>query len=390
MNIEQIRDDISDYHDKLFLNSAGSSLMSKSVVEQITTYLHDEVKYGGYLLAEKQSERIGEFYAQAAQLINSKAHNLAFTHDATDSYIKALSSIPFERNDVILTSDDDYASNHIQFISLQKRFGIKIRRIKTLDNGDLDILNFEELVERYRPKLVAITHVPTNSGLVQNVKAIGKICHEQGVLFLLDACQSIGQLNVNVQDLKCDFLTATGRKFLRGPRGTGFLFVSDRVLHDGYYPLFIDGFGATWQKTEQFEILPSAKRFETWEKSYALQIGLAEAIRYQNEIGIDNIQLYNLELMMRLRKNLSSVSGINLYDRGSNKCNILTFTKDNKSLESITTQLNSNHVIYSVSHKNWGIIDFDKKRVEWVIRISPHYFNTLAEMDKVSEIIDEI
>jgi selenocysteine lyase/cysteine desulfurase len=335
INIEEIRKDIPFYGNKIFLNSAGSSLMPKSVVQKINNYLHEEEKFGGYAIEEYQKNELADFYKQAAQLIGCKPHNIAFAHDATDAYIKALSSIKFKNNDVIITTDDDYASNQIQFISLQRRFGIHILRIKNLENGDLDIRNFQELVKKNKPKLVAVTHVPTNSGLIQNIEAIGEICHDQEIIFLVDACQSVGQLDINIQNIKCDFLTATGRKFLRGPRGTGFLFVSDRLLEAGYSPLLIDGGGAVWKGINKFEILESAKRFETWESPYALIIGLAEAIRYANNIELNNIQSYNKKLMTLFRDSLNSIPHVKLFDRGSKTCNILTFRKKGKSMDVI-------------------------------------------------------
>jgi len=385
MNVEAIRKDITDYGKKIFLNSAGASLMPKTVLGKITQYLKEEEKLGGYFVQDNQTQKLEKFYSEAAKLINAQPNNLAFTHDATDACIKALSCIAFEPDDVIVTTDDDYGSNHIQFMSLQKRFGIQIKRIKTLENGDLDLSNFAELVDKHNPRLVAVSHIPTNSGLIQNIKAVGEICKSKQILFLVDACQSIGQLQVDV-----DFLTATGRKFLRGPRGTGFLYISDRVLNLDYYPLFIDGKGAIWKTAGEFEIEPSAKRFETWERPCALQMGLIEALKYLDKIGIDKVEAYNFNLMKRFRQNLSSIPNVKLYDKGSKKCNILTFNKHHKSLEEITTALKSNHVFFSVSDKHWGVIDFEKKGVEWLIRLSPHYFNTIEEIDRVSEIIEGI
>jgi selenocysteine lyase/cysteine desulfurase len=390
MNIEQIRNDILSYGDKIFLNSAGSSLMTKAVVEKINHYLHEEERIGGYAVAELLQGEIAEFYEQVALHIGCKSHNIAFTHDATDAYTKALSSIQFEKDDVLITTDDDYASNQIQFISLQRRYGIKIVMIKNLPNGDLDIADFQDLVDKHRPKLVAITHVPTNSGLIQNVETIGDICQKDGVIFLVDACQSVGQLSLDVNKIKCDFLSATGRKFLRGPRGTGFLFVSDRLLEEGYAPLMIDGGGAIWTGANQFEMAPSAKRFQTWESPYALIVGLTEAIRYANSIGSDVIKVRNQQLITKLRENLSEINGVKLFDKGSKTCSILTFRKEGKSLERIQEILDSNKVYYSVSQKEWGLIDFGKKGIEWAIRLSPHYFNTLDEMDAVSEVIEGI
>ncbi len=387
MNIEKIRQDLPHYGNKIFLNSAGSSLSPHVVTQKIQAFLHQEELFGGYKLEDIQALQIAAFYKETAKLLNCKDRNIAFAHDATDAYIKALSAIPFKKGDVVITSSNDYASNQIQFISLQNRYGVVLKRINSLSNGDIDMIHFQELLQKETPVLVAITHIPTNSGLIQDVAAIGEICQQQGILYLVDACQSVGQIVVDVQKIKCDFLSATGRKFLRGPRGTGLLYVSDRVLQSKMAPLMIDGWGAKWTSLNEFEMKPSAKRFETWERSYALIIGLTEAIRYANEIGMDVIEDCNKELQSRLRSNLSKVKGVSVYDKGSQMGNLVTFRKADIALEDLKDHLDEQEVYYSVSTLEWGLIDFKEKGVEWVIRFSPHYFNTLEEMDKVAEIL---
>ena len=387
MNIQKIRQEIPYYGNKIFLNNAGSSLSPNVVTKKIQAFLHQEELFGGYKLEDIQAAQIAAFYKETANLLNCKEQNIAFAHDATDAYIKALSSIPFKTGDVVITSSNDYASNQIQFISLQKRFGIVVKRVAALSNGDIDRNHFQELLQEKTPVLVAITHIPTNSGLIQDVAAIGEICEQHGILYLVDACQSVGQIVVDVQKIKCDFLSATGRKFLRGPRGTGLLFVSDRVLQSNMAPLLIDGWGAKWTGLNQFEMKASAKRFETWERSYALIIGLTEAIRYANEIGMDIIEERNIELQRRLRDNLSTIKGVTVYDKGSRLGNLITFKKAGISLEDLKEHLDDHEVYYSVSTLEWGLIDFKEKGVEWVIRFSPHYFNTLEEMDRVASIV---
>lgn len=390
MNIEQIRIDTPHCQDKIFINSAGASLMPQKVVESINHYLSEEAQFGGYKVADSHPTTIANFYQEAAQLINTQPKNIAFAHDATDAYTKALSSINFQAGDVLITSEDDYSSNQIQFLSLKERFGIIIKRIKTLENGDLDLLHFQQLIEEKKPILVAITHVPTNSGLIQDVTSIGTICESADILFLVDACQSVGQMVVDVQKIKCDFLTTTGRKFLRGPRGTGFLYVSDKVLTRDYQPLFIDGKGANWITPNTFQAISGAQRFEHWERPYALMVGLTTAIRYANKLGMQNIQNRNQILIKRFRANLAVISDVQTFDKGSRTCNILTFRKKGKSEKRIAQVFDENKVYFNVSTKNWGVIDYAKKGVDWTIRLSPHYFNTLEEMDKVAEIIESI
>lgn len=390
MNITSIRDQTPGLSEKLFLNSAGSSLSPIFVNEKIVSYLEEEEKWGGYQVADKLADQNADFYVQTAELLNTKPHNIAFAHDATDAYIKALSSIDFKRDDVIITSDDDYASNQIQFISLKKRLGVRIVRGRNLESGDLDLANFEQLIDQHNPRLVAITHVPTNSGLVQNVEVIGKMCRNRNVFYLVDACQSVGQMPVDVGALGCDFLTATGRKFLRGPRGTGLLYVSDHILNQDMHPLFPDLGSANWFGTDEITLVESAKRFETWERPYAVVAGLTEAVRYANELGMDNIAERSTSLLESFREVLSTIKGVTLYDRGSKLCNILTFAKREKSLEEIQKVLGHHQVMYSISRLHNGPLDFKKKGVDWVVRLSPHYFNTPEELHKTAEIIDSL
>ncbi|MEM7183853.1 MAG: aminotransferase class V-fold PLP-dependent enzyme [Spirochaetota bacterium] len=387
MNLEQIRRDTIGCADKLFFNSAGSSLMPKVVLEKMTSYLYEEERLGGYKVSELQAGEIAGFYKETAQLLHTQPENIAFIYHATDAYAKALSAIPFSSGDVILTSDDDYISNHLAFLSLQDRLGIQILRAKNLSNGDIDLSHFETLVQRHKPRLVAITHIPTNSGLVQPVVEIGEICKRYGTWYLLDACQSVGQMVVDVQQIGCDFLSATGRKFLRGPRGTGFLYVSDRVLQEKLCPLFVDMRGADWITADTFQVQMDATRFETWENSYASLIGLKEAVRYANQIGMQTIESYNQQLLFQLRENLLKINSIRVLDRGSQLANLLTFNVPDQELAVVEEALVENTVFYSVSELSSARIDFAKKKVDWAIRLSPHYFNTLEEVEQVSEIV---
>ena len=387
MNINIIRQDTVGCSNMIFLNSAGSSLMPKIVVEKMTDYLHQEEQAGGYRVADLKAGEINEFYTELAKLINCQPHNIAFAYNATDAYSRALSAIPFAVGDYILTTNDDYVSNQIAFLSLQKRFGIRIIRAGNLPNGDIDLDNFEKLVRKHNPKLAAITHIPTNSGLVQQAEEIGKICKKYDTWYLLDACQSVGQLVVDVNKIGCDFLSATGRKFLRGPRGTGFLYISERVISEGLEPLFIDMRGADWTGVNEYKIQMNAKRFEMWEFSYASLIGLTEAVRYANNIGMEKIYEYNQQLTNKFRERLSNIQNLQLLDRGSCLCSIITFHKSGCELNQIESILKNNKVEYSVSLKNYALIDFISKGVDWAIRFSPHYFNTYEEIETVTDIL---
>ncbi len=387
MNIDIIRQDIKGLSDgKIFLNNAGSSLMPKIVVNSMIEYLQQEEQTGGYEVANKNAELLERFYDETARLINAKPSNIAFATSATDAYIKALSSIVFKEGDVIITTVDDYISNQITFISLQKKLKVKIIRTKNLADNELDLEDLEDLIKKYTPKLVAVTHIPTNSGLIQNVEGVGKICKKYDVLYLVDACQSVGQMAVDVEKIGCDFLTATGRKFMRGPRGTGFLFVSDKVLEQNYAPLLLDMRGAHWSEYDDYELFKTAKRFEHWEISYASLLGFMEAIKYANNIGIHAIEHYNKGLSEELRENLRN-SGFQIWDKGNHLSSIITFCGPDGDLENIQKVLKENNVFFSVTYKNSALIDFTNKNINGIVRLSPHYFNTVEEIEKVSEIL---
>ena len=387
MNTNKHRQDTIGCHNKIFFNNAGSSLMPSQALESMINYLQTENMAGGYDLAQAQSESINNFYKEVAILLNCRQDNIAFANSATDAYAKALSSIDFQKNDVIITTSDDYISNQIAFISLKKRFGIKLIRTKKMHNNELDFHDFEKKIKKYQPKLIAATHIPTNTGLVQNVEKIGHLCQKYKTLFLLDACQSVGQMQVDVQKIKCDFLTATGRKFLRGPRGTGFLFVSDRELRKNLEPLFIEQQGAIWTSKNEYKTIKSAKRFESWEKPIAAIIGFTTALHYLNAIGIKNIQKYNQQISLYFRQKLNKIPHLLMMDRGLQLSSIITVYPKDGSLEKMEHVLKINNICYSVATKDNAIIDFESKKVDWVIRFSPHYYNTIEEIDTVIDIL---
>jgi len=387
MNIDIIRQDIRGLSDdKIFLNNAGSSLMPIQVVDSMIDYLQQEEQSGGYEVANGNAELLESFYDETAKLIHCKPSNIAFATSATDAYTKALSSIVFKEGDVIITTIDDYISNQITFISLQKKLKVKIIRTKKLANHELDLEDFENLVKTHHPKLVAVTHIPTNSGLIQDVESVGKICKRYDVLYLVDACQSVGQMVVDVEKIGCDFLTATGRKFMRGPRGTGFLYVSDKVLEQNYAPLLLDMRGANWTEYDDYELFKTAKRFEHWEISYASLLGFTEALKYADTIGLHTIEHYNKGLSERLRGNLKN-NGFQIWDQGNNLSSIITFCGPDEDLENIQKVLKENNVFFSVTYKNSALIDFTDKNINGIVRLSPHYFNTVEEIEKVSEIL---
>ncbi|MEK7257062.1 MAG: aminotransferase class V-fold PLP-dependent enzyme, partial [Bacteroidota bacterium] len=249
-----------------------------------------------------------------------------------------------------------------------------------LPEGGVDAQSMQELMDVHQPKLVAVTHVPTNSGLVQDVHSIGKLCRERGIWYLVDACQSAGQMPLDVQAIGCDFLSATMRKWLRGPRGAGFLFASDRVLEIGLEPFCPDMAGANWVGANRYQILENARRFEYWEKPYALLLGSKVAVEYVLELGLEGIEKRVTALADLARQQLSALPGVRILDRGERQCGIVTVAVENCDGAELKQALLAANVNVSISMREFAVIDFDEKGVKWALRMSPHYFNTPDEI----------
>lgn len=390
MNITLLRSETPGCETKIHFNNAGASLMPQPVLEAITGHIHLEAITGGYEAADKKAKDIEGFYEGTANLLNCRASNIAFTSSATNSFARALSCIPFAVGDSILLANEDYISNQIAFLSLQKRFKLKILRAASLPTGGVDIADMKKLMDAHHPKLVSLTHVPSNSGMIQPVEEVGQLCKECDLYYLVDGCQSVGQIPVDIQKIHCDFLSGTLRKFLRGPRGAGFLYVSDKIIHQKLEPLFIDMRGADWISADEYTPRMDARRFEDWELPYSLVLGSKAAIDYANTIGLEEIQIRNKQLCEMVRQGVSENPNLRLLDIGANQSSIITLALANQKASDVLQSLRSKNINTSVAHRSFALIDFDVKRVDWALRISPHYYNTETEVETLLSAIKKI
>jgi selenocysteine lyase/cysteine desulfurase len=390
VNIEQIRSETPGCEERIHLNNAGSALMPKPVVRAIQDHITLESRIGGYEAAAARHDAIQAAYQSVAELVGSQPANIACTENATASFIQALSSIPFERDDVILTTRNDYASNQIQFLSLQRRMGVRVLRAPDRIEGGVDVQAMAELIRRHHPKLVSVSHVPTNSGLVQDVSAVGVVCREEEVLYIVDACQSVGQMPVDVRELGCDFLTASSRKYLRGPRGAGFLYVSDRVLKQDFEPLFIDMRGAGWVAENGYRAMQDAKRFENWEFAWALVLAMGEAARYAMAVGLEQIRDRVWALSTRLRESLQRLDRVRVLDHGTELCGIVSAWVDGWDPADLVIALRDRRINTWSQSRVSAVIDYDEKGVTASLRLSPHYYNSEEEIDQTVSAIREL
>jgi cysteine desulfurase / selenocysteine lyase len=379
-NIDNARMDTPGCSNVLHFNNAGASLMPKSVLEAVSNHLELESQIGGYEAAAMAEEKIASFYTIAARLINAKPSEIAFIENATRAWDMAFYSLKFSLGDEIITAAAEYASNFIAFLQIAKRTGAKIKVIPNDSEGQISL---EELKKQINPKtkLIALTHVPSQGGLINPAAEVGKIANEAGVFYLLDATQSVGQMPIDVRAIGCDALCATGRKFLRGPRGTGFLFVSERKLQK-LEPPFLDLHAATWTAFNKYHTAEDARRFETWETSYANKIGLAEAIKYALDWSLEATWPRIQELASYLRSQLNSIPGLVLRDLGKEQCGIVTFDFAQMDPSTISFKLRERKVNVSVSLEEYALLDLGARHLKSIVRASLHYYNTKEEVER--------
>jgi selenocysteine lyase/cysteine desulfurase len=364
------------------LNNAGAALQPTPVRHAVLGHLELEQELGGYEAAEARADAIRDAYDAIGRLVGASARNIAMQQNSTVAFTQAFAAFDLRRGDLILTSRADYASNQIMYLALSRRLGVEVVRAPDAPEGGIDPQAVRELVRRRRPTLLALSWIPTNSGLVQPAELIGEICREAGIPYLVDACQAVGQIPVDVGRLHCDYLAAATRKFLRGPRGVGFLYVSDRALEAGAYPLTVDMHGADWTEPEAFALKPDARRFEQWEISHALVLGGGAAARYALEVGIERARERSWALAAYVRDRLSTMGGVRVLDRGPLLCAIATAELDGRNAEAVKLALRKRGINTSSPSREDAVIDMDEKRAATAIRISPHYYNTAAEIDQ--------
>jgi selenocysteine lyase/cysteine desulfurase len=351
------------------------------VLDALLGHLDLEAHVGGYEAAERARDRLDDVYASIARLINCAPGEIALVESATRAWDMAFYAIPFAPGDRILTSRAEYASNYIALLQVAQRSGAVIEVIPDDATGQVSLEALGRALDGAR--LVALTHVPTNGGLVNPAAEVGRLARAAGVLYLLDACQSVGQMPIDVQAIGCDMLSATGRKFLRAPRGTGFLYVRDSIL-DQLEPPMLDLHAATWTAPDTYAVRPDARRFEAWESSVAARLGLGAAVDYALHWGLDAIREYVFPLAAELRACLESTRGVQVHDRGAERCAIVSFSVEDTPAQEVRRRLSAQAINVWVSPVEYARLD---GQAHDVVRASVHYYNTPAEVDRVCGVI---
>jgi cysteine desulfurase/selenocysteine lyase len=384
LDIGRIRAETPGCTEVVHLNNAGAALPPAAVHDTVVDHLRLETRIGGYEAADAAMDLLTESYEVLARLVGARSDEIAYAENATRAWEMAFHAIPFEPGDRILTTTSEYASNALAYVQAVQRHRVSVEVVPDDEHGQLSLEALARMLDDGGVRLVAINHVPTHDGLVNPVAEVGRLTRAAGVLYLVDACQSVGQLSLDVSEIGCDLLSATGRKFLRGPRGTGFLYVRRDVLED-LRPPFVDLRSADWTGPESYELRPDARRFETWERFVAGQLGLARAAAYAMDIGLPAIERRVVSLAAGFRTALAGLPGVTVNDRGLRKCGIVTFTHADVPAAEIVRMMADRQINLRVAEQTYRY-DAGPRPVPRV-RASVHYYNTDEELDHVTDVL---
>ncbi|MGA9146736.1 MAG: aminotransferase class V-fold PLP-dependent enzyme, partial [Candidatus Nanopelagicales bacterium] len=376
IDVAACRADTPACEGQAFLDNAGSALSPTAVTRTVIDYLKREQEVGGYAAMDEAQDRILAVNASAGELVGVPVDQVALQTSATAAWRRAFGSIPLRAGDRILTTRAEYASNVLPMLQASRRVGAIVEFIPDGPDGTVDPAALGAMLDE-RVRVVAITHAASQNGLIVDAAGIGAVLRESGspAWYLLDACQSLGQLPVDMTAIGADFIAATGRKFLRGPRGTGFLAVSPRVLAE-LEPVPIDMFGAAWDGDQSYELSATASRYQSFETSYAAVLGLGAAIDYSLALGLHNIRERINGLATSLRAQLSELPGVRVLDRGAEQSGIVVFSCPGDDSWDAARELRAKAVTVTAVTRPTNPPDVDRYGASCVLRASPHVFNT--------------
>jgi cysteine desulfurase len=370
---------------QVFLDSAGSALPPTPVLDTVVAHLRREAEIGGYRAAEERADDLRQVKESVGQLLGAPATAIALTDSATRAWTQIFYAIPLRPGDRVLLTGVEYASNAVAALQRAAQTGATVEVVPSDETGQVDLDALAGMLDE-RVRVVSLVHVPTNGGLVNPVREVTQLAHAHGALVLLDACQSLGQLPVNVQELGVDACSATGRKWLRGPRGTGLLYVRPDLIGQ-LEPPAIDLHSADWVAPDRYQLRPDADRFELWEYDVAGRLGLGSAVEYLLALGVDEVERAITAVARRLRAALAEIPGVRVRDQGRRTCGIVTFTVDGYQPEEVRDELRRSGVTVTVSPRTSTLLDMSARGLDAVVRASPHYYVRPDQVDAAARAV---
>eukprot|EP00892_Ulva_mutabilis_P000846 jgi/Ulvmu1/10762/UM068_0052.1 len=404
----------------IHFNNAGCSMPAPGVADAVQLYLKAESEYGGYEASElpELAIQLERPYQELADLLGCDPASVGVVNSATAAWQRIFLGLPlWLPGSCIFTSVAEYGSNYLAYLQAQKRYGTRITVVREREDSSLDVGHLQELLAGRNGSacnVVSISHIPTSSGRVYDAEAVGAVVKEfPDVVYLLDACQSVGQLPVDVGRIGCHFLTATGRKYLRAPRGCGFLYAAPAILQGNHTcpgaiePAALDVRGGVWLGAGAYEMHETARRYEEYEMSFAAKVGLGVACAYARDQGIESAWTRIRTLAATLRQDLRRIPAVTVHDRGAELCGIVSFSLDGwqpAAVKAVMLRAGEPGAFrgcgverpagvgfnVSVSEAPSTRLDFDRRGLASVVRASVHAYNTEEEVQEFVELVQEL
>jgi len=390
IDVDALRAATPGCNDRAFLLSAGSSLPTEATLDAVIGHLRLEAEIGGYAAADRAVDVLEQGRADLAALVGGDPDEIALVTSDSSGWVKAWwgwvvgGNVP--AGSKVLVDRMCYHSHYAALDQTRRIGAFDIHIMPSLDDGtvDVDALRIDD-----DASAVCVTMIGTHSGNVNPVERIGGLAAAAGVPMFVDGCQALGQLRLDVNELGCQVLTGTGRKFLRGPRGSGMLWVS-RSIVDRFSPPGLDATSTPWTAAGGMQIGAGTRRFEEYEVSYASMVGLAAAARQALTIGSSAIEQRVVGLGEQLRTALSSIAAVQIRDTAERRCGIVTFTVSGVSSADVVAAASTAGVVVNESTATWAALDMDAKQTPTVVRASPHYFNTTLELDRLVQAVEDV
>jgi selenocysteine lyase/cysteine desulfurase/glycine/D-amino acid oxidase-like deaminating enzyme len=369
------------------LNAAGAALPTTEVLDAVLAHLRREAEMGGYEAAVAMQDELRAVYTSAATVLGCPPDDIALVESATVGWHRVIDALGPQPGERILATRSTYVSMALNLLELGRRRSVEIEILPTAADGRVDLDALRSALAR-PAAFVTASHVPTSSGLIEPVPEIGALSRAANVPFVLDATQSVGQLPVDVGLIGADALVATGRKFLRGPRGTGLLYVSPG-LRARSRSTMRDVRGTAWSGARDYRVTDTALGLETWEASHALRLGLGAALDQLATLGVERVAAYLDGLGRRLRAGLDSLPHITVHDPAASGGGIVTFSRAGE--DPVQTQRRLALAGFAVvcvpaSHGQW---DLGPRGVGSVVRASVHVYNGPDDVDALLSFLAE-
>jgi selenocysteine lyase/cysteine desulfurase len=381
LDVARLRRETPGCAEVAHLNNAGAALMPEPVLAALRAQVDLEARVGGYEAERRRPDALDRVRESLARLVGGAAGEIALLESASRAWQAFLGALDLGPGDRVLVGRAEYASNVVPLLQLARRRGVEVGVVPDDADGVMDVDALAGMLDR-RVRLVSAVHVPTNGGLVNPVAQVGALLRGRGIPYLVDAAQSAGQLPLDVAAIGCDALMAPGRKFLRGPRGTAFLWVRGE-LADRLEPAMLDGHGGRWSGEREYEVAPGALRFETWEASRAAQLALGAAADYALALGVEALWTRIRELGGELRERLRALPRVTLHDRGRELCGIVTFSVAGHPAAAVREALGREGVNVWVSEAESARLSMAPRGLEAIVRASVHAYNDDSDLDRL-------